>query len=259
MTRGFRLQCSLIVATLAAAQAPSVLTLEGDVEGTHDPSAMRQGSTYYVFATGLAHPGHIPIRCSSDLRHWKFCGHVFDEIPAWATQEIPGVKALWAPDISFAHGEYRLYYAASTFGKRDSAIGLAVNKTLDASSRDYKWVDRGMVLRSHAEQDDWNAIDPNLAEDAKGGEWLDYGSFWGGIKMRRIDPESGKTSAHDSKLYDLAARPHGPGHADAIEAPFIMRHDGFYYLFVSFDFCCRGARSTYNVVVGRSKDITGPY
>jgi arabinan endo-1,5-alpha-L-arabinosidase len=122
-----------------------------------------------------------------------------------------------------------------------------------------------MVLRSH-HSDDFNAIDPNLAFDEKGSQWLDFGSFWDGIKMRRIDPATGKLSTQDSTLYSLARRvrrPHpaslsGP-RADAIEAPFIVRRGGYYYLFVSFDFCCRGANSTYNVDVGRSTTITGPY
>jgi len=45
----------------------------------------------------------------------------------------------------------------------------------------------------------------------------------------------------------------------AIEAPFIVSHHGFYYLFVSFDLCCRGTRSNYRTMVGRSKSVTGPY
>jgi arabinan endo-1,5-alpha-L-arabinosidase len=245
---------------VVAVSAQELYKLDGDTTGVHDPVIIKEGDTYYVFCT------RGTIRRSKDLHHWTLAGNVFEKLPEWATQEIPGTRGgYWAPDISFYKGTYRLYYAVSTFGKNDSAIGLATNKTLNPESPDYKWVDQGMVFRSHKE-DDFNAIDPNLATDEQGGQWLDFGSFWGGIKMRRIDPETGKLSTRDTKLYSIAsrprvpdsARPDGPG-APSIEAPFIVRHDGYYYLFVSFDFCCRGAKSTYNVVVGRSREITGPY
>jgi len=239
-------------------QLPEMIPIEGDAGRVHDPVIIREGEWYYVFATGGS------IRRSKDLRHWTACGRVFEKLPEWAAKEIPGVRGgYWAPDISFHNGVYRLYYSVSTFGKRDSALGLATNRTLDPGNPAYKWVDEGMVFRSHSE-DDFNAIDPNLAVDQKGRHWLVFGSFWGGIKMRRIDPVSGKLSTEDTTLYTLAGRPRSPKPdggmtAAAIEAPFIVRHGSWFYLFVSFDYCCRGANSTYNVVVGRSRNITGPY
>jgi arabinan endo-1,5-alpha-L-arabinosidase len=72
--------------------------------------------------------------------------------------------------------------------------------------------------------------------------------------MRRIDPRTGKLAADDSQLYSLASRG-----GDAIEAPSIAYRDSYYYLFVSFDLCCRSVISTYNIRVGRSATITGPY
>ena len=82
--------------------------------------------------------------------------------------------------------------------------------------------------------------------------------------MRRVDPNTGKLSDSDTTLYSLASRPwkdpdQTESTKDAIEAPFIIRHDGYWYLFVSFDFCCRGAQSTYKIMVGRSRRVTGPY
>ncbi len=254
---------------VAQAQQPEALTLTGDFWGTHDPSIMKDGSTWYVFATGKARDGgQFQIRCSPDLHAWTLCGHVFDQIPDWIRKESPGTQELWAPDISYENGEYRLYYAYSLFGKNASGIALATNKTMDRQSPDYRWQDHGLVLKS-AESDDFNAIDPNFIRDAKGHAWLAFGSFWSGIKMRRLDDRTGLLSAADTKPYSLATRrrpvnappapPGLPPDWEAVEAPFIVHHGGYYYLFVSWDLCCRGVRSTYHTVVGRSKQVTGPY
>ena len=164
----------------------------------------------------------------------------------------------WAPDIAYFNGKYHLYYSVSSFGSRNSAIGLATTRTLDPSSPDYRWTDEGMVLRSYQDKDDWNAIDPNLVLDGDRA-WLAWGSFWGGIKMRRVDPSSGKLSAADETMHALSSRPREQPINGSVEAPFIVRHGDYWYLFVSFDRCCRGAQSTYNVVVGRSRSVTGPY
>ncbi|HEV2445229.1 MAG TPA: arabinan endo-1,5-alpha-L-arabinosidase, partial [Candidatus Sulfopaludibacter sp.] len=187
---------------LAAGTAPEILPLTGDLEGVHDPAIIKQGGVYYVFSTN-GRPGNmIPIRCSNDLLAWKLCGHVFDQLPEWAVKEIPGARAPWAPDISYYGGKYHLYYAISTFGKNESAIGLATNQTLDPGAANYRWVDEGMVVRSHKE-DDWNAIDPNLFLEDERHLWLVWGSFWSGLKMRRVDPATGKLSLEDTTLYAL--------------------------------------------------------
>jgi len=243
---------------LPAPAAPQMLPLSGDL-AVHDPVIMRENDTFYVFATGNRRAGVLPIRCSKDLYHWTRCGSVFDTLPEWAAKEIPGARSVWAPDISRYHGKYHLYYSVSTFGKNNSAIGLATNRTLDPNSPDYKWVDEGLVVRSHPGQDDWNAIDPQLAIQDEQSIWLCWGSFWGGIMMRRIDPATGKLSATDTTLHNLARRPRTGGLQGSIEAPFIVRHDSWWYLFASFDFCCRGVNSTYNVRVGRARDVAGPY
>lgn len=263
----------VIAVALAAAEnarEPQVIPVEGDVQFTHDPSTIREGHTWYLFATTnrRADQGELPVRCSNDLRHWSRCGYVFDQLPDWIRQESPATKELWAPDISFFNGEYHLYYAFSVFGKNTSGIALATNKTLDRASPKFRWVDQGLVLRSRAE-DDFNAIDPNLILDRKGRAWLSFGSFWSGIKMRRIDAKTGNVSTEDTKLYSLASRkrppnppansPGLPGNWQAIEAPFIVHRKDYYYLFVSFDLCCRGTKSTYKTMVGRSREVTGPY
>jgi arabinan endo-1,5-alpha-L-arabinosidase len=265
-----------IVASPARVQAadftsPHVIAVDGDVAGTHDPSLIKDGDTWYLFATvtGPNPQGQqLPIRCSKDLHHWEKCGFVLQQIPDWIKKESPETKELWAPDISYFNGLYHLYYAFSAFGKNTSGIALLTSKTLNPKSPDSRWDDQGLVLRS-LKEDDFNAIDPNLVLDDHGGAWLAFGSFWSGIKMRRIDPKTGKLASEDAQLYSLASRarpdnpppppPGLPANWQAIEAPFIIHHGDFYYLFVSFDLCCRGTKSTYKTMVGRSPKVTGPY
>jgi arabinan endo-1,5-alpha-L-arabinosidase len=244
---------------------PRILELRGDLR-VHDPAVIRQGKSYYLFSTGGGRwrRGIIPIRCSPDLRTWKRCESVFTRLPEWTRKEIPAARGAWAPDISYFNDRFHLYYSVSTFGRNDSAIGLAINKTLEPASPAYRWLDRGMVIRSTQGTNNWNAIDANLAIESKNKVWLCWGSFWSGIKMRRIDPQTGLLSAEDTTLYSLACRP--PAEASrtagtpwAVEAPCIVKHGAFWFLFVSFDLCCRGAKSTYKIMVGRSRTITGPY
>jgi arabinan endo-1,5-alpha-L-arabinosidase len=182
------------------------------------------------------------------------CGDVFAHLPEWAVKDVPGLRGLWAPDVSYFNGKFHLYYSVSTFSSNRSSIGLATNETLDPASDKYRWVDQGKVIGSNV-TDDWNAIDPDVVFDEHNQPWLAFGSFWGGIKLRQLDASTGKLSSQDQTLYSLASRP-TPG---AIEAPNIIRKNDYYYLFVSFDFCCRGKDSTYNVRVGRARRLTGPY
>ncbi len=251
ISRRSLLCCVLLLAFLLAGPPSAAMAVNEGDNTVHDPSMIKQGHTYYVFSTG----GGLSIASSTNLVTWQYVGTVFDAIPRWVSDAVGPLTDLWAPDISYWHGLYHLYYAGSQFGANTSVIGLATNVTLDPASPRYHWKDRGLVLASDG-SDDWNAIDPNLAFDAQGVPWLDFGSFWSGIKMRRIDPATGKLSKKDTTLFSLATR---PGPPDAIEGPFIIYRHPYYYLFASFDFCCRGADSTYNIRVGRAGKITGPY
>jgi arabinan endo-1,5-alpha-L-arabinosidase len=249
---------------------PQVIGVTGDVEGTHDPSIIKNGNSWYLFGTATEpkRDGELPVRCSQDLHRWSRCGYVLPGVPQWIQKESPETKELWAPDISYFDGQYHLYYAFSAFGKNTSGIALLTNETLDPKDPQFHWVDQGLVLQSKAD-DDFNAIDPNLVLDENGEAWLAFGSFWGGIKMRKLDRRTGKLSAEDTRLYSLAsrkrpedpppARPGLPPNWQAIEAPFIVHHGDYYYLFVSFDLCCRGTKSTYKTMMGRSPTVTGPY
>ena len=231
----------------ATSPPPVMLEPDGFVQRIHDPVMAKEGDTYYVFSTA----SRIIIICSQDMVTWEFCGRVFERVPTWIMQAVPGAGDLWAPDISYFNGKWHLYYAASTFGSPRSAIGLATNTTLDPASPDYAWVDEGMVIESTGAEN-WNAIDPNLVLDDAGEPWLAFGSYWSGLKLIKLDAATGKRTDANQTIYAIAQRPaDGPG-GTAIEAPFIVKHGEFYYLFASFDACCRGRDSTYNVRVGRA-------
>jgi arabinan endo-1,5-alpha-L-arabinosidase len=240
--------CTLGLRGALANPAPSFNErMQGEFEPVHDPCIIRQDDTYYVFSTNTRSDtaGFIACRRSRDLVSWERAGYVFTQIPEWAHDAVPSAKGLWAPDISHVNGEYRLYYSASSFGSNNSVIGLATNRTLDATAAGYEWVDKGLVMRSRA-HDKFNAIDPNLVVDREGKHWLSWGSFWSGLKMFRVDPATGKRMEGE-EMYSLASRAVGRGAPNAIEAPFIISRGDFYYLFASFDFCCRGAKSDYFV------------
>ena len=157
-------------------------------------------------------------------------------------------------------------YSCSTFGKNTSAIGLLSNKCL--SDKD-GWKDEGCIVASRGNRDNWNAIDPNFIIDEKGKPWMTWGSFWDGIQLIPLDktmhPKKGakpQTIARRHAVGDASAEPNPTSKfagTNAIEAPFIMRHGGYYYLFVSWDYCCRGIKSNYRVAVGRSKNVSGLY
>lgn len=257
----------MVIGTPAATQSTGPATsgtlnmrLTGDLVPTHDPVMARQGDIYYVFGTGASKvPGaYLSSRTSPDLVHWTAQGPLITKMPDWALAAVPGTKEMWAPDISFWNGRYHLYYAVSAFGSNRSAIGLFTNATLDPKAPGYAWNDEGMVLMS-TPSDDFNAIDPNHIIDREGHHWLALGSFWTGIKLFAIDAATGKPSDPAAKPYSIARR-HAPAGGPApIEAPFIIDHGGYYYLFASYDYCCKGVQSTYYTVVSRSRDIRGPY
>ena len=216
-----------------------------------DPSTMiKEGSTYWIYGTGTG----IRQFSSTDRMHWTDRGPVFPKAPDWVAATVPGNKDnnAWAPDIRMINGKYCLYYTYSEYGTNISGIGVAVNNSLDPKG----WVDRGIVISS-GKGADYNALDPCIFEDGSGGWWMSFGSYFGGIKLVRIDPKTGKRAADDRNIYPIAAHPQSS--INAIEASAVYYHDGRYYLFVNWDACCAGSRSTYNIRMGRSVSATGPY
>ncbi|MGJ5640686.1 arabinan endo-1,5-alpha-L-arabinosidase [Formosa sp. S-31] len=228
---------------------------------THDPVVAKQGDTYYLFCTG---PG-ITSFTSKDLKTWTQVDQVFPETPAWVDGIVKNFDGhIWAPDIAHHNGTYYLYYSISAFGKNTSAIGVVTNTTLNPKDNNYKWVDHGIVIQSVPNRDSWNAIDPNLVFDDNNTPWMAFGSFWGGLKMVKLNADL-ITIAQPEEWHTIAKRERDFKTADAdagnaaLEGPFIFKKNGYYYQFLSWDYCCRGENSTYKVVVGRSKHAIGPY
>lgn len=231
----------------APAREPVTLALSGAITNVHDPAIVKDGDTFYLFSTGQG----IQVRTSKDLRAWKAAGQVFDEKPPWiTTTDASDPNMLWAPEVRYFDGAFHLYYAASKFGVNRSCIGHATNPSLAVADG---WVDEGATFCSNTEgpAQDFNAIDANPFQDEQGKLWLSFGSFWGGIKMFRLDIDGNRNG---TDFYSLATRAN-----KAVEAPHLFHHGGFYFLFESVDSCCQGSASTYKTMVGRSTDITGPY
>lgn len=249
----------LLVGLATSAQAQRT-----DVE-IHDPVMIKQDSTYYLFGTGWG----VSVYSSGDMKHWSRQKPVFEEAPMWTSEIVPDFQNVeWAPDIAKHNDTYYLYYSVSEFGQNNSAIGLATNKTLDPEDPNYKWTDHGPVIQSVPGRDLWNAIDPNLVFDENGVPWLTFGSYWLGLKIVRLqdnlteiakNPQTWHTIAKRHRDWKMEPRDAGSSMSSDIEAPFIFKKNEYYYLFASWDQCCSGKESTYKIVVGRSKSITGPY
>lgn len=225
----------------------SIVSIRGVVDA-HDPSSVvLDNGTWHVFVTAK----RIQHRVSDDLKVFRNAAPVFGAPPDW-TGNVPRFDGtFWAPDIVFFNGRWNLYYSVSSWGSQNSAIGLATTATLDEADATFGWVDQGVVIASK-EGDSYNTIDPAVFVD-NDRVWLVFGSYWDGIRLIELDPTTGMRRDQREPIR-LASRQGG-----AIEAPAIAKQDGWYYLFVNFDRCCAGVDSTYNIRVGRSKSIEGPY
>ncbi len=245
----FRL--AVAVCSLTYAEAAFVNPLAGNLD-VHDPVMAKEGNTYYVFWTG----DFIKRKTSVDRTTWKNAGTVFgSSAPSWFTTYVPdnNGRNIWAPDISFHNGKWRLYYSVSTFGSRVSAIGCVVNSTLNSSDPNYQWIDEGMVIHSTT-SNDYNCIDPNVFQDIDSTLWLVFGSWSSGIKLIPLDPKTGKPPSGTAPIVTSVA-----SHSSGIEGAFLLQWRNYYYLFVSWDNCCKGVNSNYKIVVGRASTIKGPY
>jgi arabinan endo-1,5-alpha-L-arabinosidase len=212
--------------------------------GAHDPTIIKEASTWWVFSTGTG----IQAKYSPDGLSWTQGVQIFAaELPWWRTYApTMGQNDVWAPDIHFFAGRYWCYYCVSEFGTNNSAIGLTSCSSIALGD----WRDDGVVLSSESGAQSFNALDPDMAVDASGNPWLVFGSYFDGIHVVRLDPATMKITG---TMYSIAARPNG------IEGTNIVYNNGYNYLFASIDMCCEGVNSTYKIAFGRSAAITGPY
>jgi arabinan endo-1,5-alpha-L-arabinosidase len=218
------------------------------VLGAHDPSTLEQYASngYIYFATGT----DIVSRTSTNMTNWHNGPAVFSTIPSWTTSAVPGFTGdFWAPDVSYFNGIYHLYYAVSTFGSQVSAIGMATSPTLNPSSPSYHWTDQGEVIGSQVGSL-YNAIDPSILVKSDNTVWMTFGSYWNGIYETQLDPTTGKPL--NSTTTQLANN-------NMIEASYLYERNGFYYLFVNWGMCCQRVNSTYNIRIGRSTSVNGPF
>lgn len=224
--------------------------LTGEFLWVHDPSRITKcNGKYFVYHTG----DKVLMRYSTNLTDWKNGKAVLDRVPDWAHQAVPRARGegVWAPDVLLVNKKYCLFYSYSTFGSRTSVIGLVTSPTLDPDSPDYKWTDQGLVIAS-TDRSRFNAIDPCPVLDAQGDLWLTFGSWnRGGIQLVKLDKTTGKPVGTQ---FTLAA-----GQRTGPEAPYLHFHGGFYYLFENEGLCCKGMNSTYKIMMGRAKTISGPY
>jgi arabinan endo-1,5-alpha-L-arabinosidase len=225
-----------------------LLALDGDT-AMHDPSTVIvENGKFYAFGTGAG----LPISVSDDGWTWRRAGTLMQAVPGGR----PGPDVLarggnntWAPDVIRAGDKYFIYYSAPGTQPK-SAIGLLVGKTLDPSSPDYKWEDGGPVVWSDGVEDS-NAIDPGVFRDPMNGSlWLTYGSYFGYIRLVELDPKTGTRLHPARKPVNIAING---------EASTMMFRDGWYYLLLTHGSCCVSANSTYNIRMGRSRNVAGPF
>jgi arabinan endo-1,5-alpha-L-arabinosidase len=235
----------LPIAAMTLAQAAH--SLDGEVL-VHDPSTViAHEGRYYTYGTGNG----LPALVSDDGWTWRRAGSVMSAVPGGkAGPEVlaKGGNNTWAPDIIHINDKYFLYYSAPGTQPK-SAIGLLVGRTLDPQSPDYKWEDAGPVVWSDGIEDS-NAIDPGVLQGPDGKLWLVYGSYFGYIRLVELNPKTGQRLYPERAPINVAINS---------EASILIYRDGWYYLLVTHGSCCQGANSTYNIRMGRSRKVTGPY
>ncbi|NLB62871.1 MAG: family 43 glycosylhydrolase [Fibrobacter sp.] len=240
----------------------------------HDPSSIvKEDDKYWIYGTGDG----IHAAYSHDLITWTNANSPYSktQFPAWIGDYVKGATddqgqeifhgGFWAPDIHYMNGKYHLYYSASEWGTMTSIVGGTTNLTLDPENPQYKWEDLGfMGIWSYQPGLALNAIDPAVMRGHDGRVWLIYGSFnQEGIVITELDTLTGKPKDYPGNLpgKSIANSWTGPNARDYAEGEGAagIYHDGYYYLFYDKGGCCAGVNSTYYVVVGRSKEPTGPY
>ncbi len=223
-----KMKCAALIAV--AALASIAFALDGQI-GIHDPSTI--------------------VMCNGKFYTWGTGGNglVSDDGWTWRRGTALPRRGL-APDVIHIGDRYYAYVAANIGAQPKAAVNMIWSKTLDPDSPDYKWEEGGVVASSDGVEDS-NAIDPGVFLDpADGRLWLTYGSYFGYIRLVQLDPKTGKRINPGDQPRNLAIN---------CEASDMFYHEGWYYLLGTHGSCCRGADSGYNIRVGRSKKVTGPF
>ena len=204
-----------------------------------DPTVIKAKDGYfYLYATEDIR--NTPIHKSKDLVKWELVGTAFTN-QTRPTFEPQG--GLWAPDINFINNKYVLYYSMSVWGGEWTAgIGTAL-----ADKPEGPFKDQGKLFRSN-EIDVQNSIDQFYIEE-DGKKYLFWGSFRGIYAIELSD--NGLSLKPDAEKQQIAGT--------AYEAVYIHKRNDSYYMFASIGTCCEGLNSSYTTVVGRSKNLFGPY
>ena len=236
-----------ILLCAAAAFALPAHSLDGEII-IHDPSTViSHGGRFYAYGTGNG----IPALTSEDGWTWRRAGALMSAVPggkAGPAVLAKGGNNTWAPDVIHIGDKFFVYYSAPATQPK-SAIGLLICRTLDPTSPEHGCEDGGPVVWSDGIEDS-NAIDPGVLLDPDGRLWLTYGSYFGYIRLVELDPMTGKRRYPDRPPVNIAIN---------AEASILVHRDGWYYLLLTHGSCCIGANSTYNIRMGRSRKVTGPY
>ncbi len=257
---------------------PIKITIPGTdklVENCPDPSII-QGQTpedrnWYLYCTsnplyagdkdntGKDNFHLISIHRSSDLVNWTYVGDAFSAQPPWAAAP----QGFWAPDIQYFNGKYYLYYSASETNPGepgDAVIGAAAIGVATSSSPAGPWthapapVVEPMKAPCCPNRDDWRwVIDSNVTVDDQGQRWIYFGSYYGGIAVRKLSADGlSSDPTPDTSHKEIISD-------ERYEGEYVVKRNGYYYMFVSATNCCAGPLTGYSVFVGRSTSPTGPF
>ena len=198
------------------------------------------------------HDPSTVVECDGKYYAWGTGGSGLVSDDGWTWHSGARVQAGAAPDLVHIGDRYYMAYASSgggLGGGHASSIRVKWSKTLDPNSPDYAWNEDHVVASSDGIED-CDAIDPGFLLDPTTGRlWVSYGTYFGFIRIVELDPKTGQHIA-DNKPVNVAID---------CEATDLIYRDGWYYLLGTHGTCCDGANSTYNIRVGRSKSVTGPY
>ena len=224
----------------------------------HDPSMVRFEDGYALMSTN----NNLQLWTSEDVYTWRDHRSTVSGVPQWAYTYAPKTEGIWAPDIFYMNGEYRVYYCVSEFGVRNSAIGYQSTTSIVPGSNGYGWKDHGHVFHTKQGTDSYNAIDADVVKDTEGNYWMAFGSFGLGIQLIKLDATTGYQASDDKTVYNIARRTSKES-GGAEEGPSLIEHNGQYFLFTAWDKCCQqGAnieQTTYKTAYGRADKVTGPY